>query len=112
MPTSSPCEHPEDLQHGHDARPDAIIDAVAQMGAAMSDPSRLRVLELLFDGRHCVSELAIETDSSMSAVSQRLKSLHQARLVLREREGKHIFYSLADDHIRDLLERLFAHAAE
>ena len=82
------------------------------MCAAMGDPSRLQLLELLWDGRHCVSELAQDTSDSMSAISQRLRILFNAGLVTRERSGKHVYYSLADDHVRELLNQLFLHASE
>ena len=61
---------------------------------------------------HCVSELAQDTGESMSAISQRLKILFNAKLISRQREGKHVFYHLADDHIRELLDQLFQHASE
>jgi ArsR family transcriptional regulator len=70
------------------------------------------MMELLFDGRHCVSELAEETGNSMSTVSQRLKILCQAGLVNRERDGKHIYYALADEHVFELLENAFEHTIE
>jgi ArsR family transcriptional regulator len=69
-------------------------------------------MELLFDGPHCVSELAQETEQSMSLISQRLKILYQAKLLKRERTGKHIYYSLSDAHIVELLRNAFDHAEE
>jgi ArsR family transcriptional regulator len=59
-----------------------------------------------------VSELAQETDQSMSLISQRLKILHQAKLVKKERTGKHIYYSLCDEHIVHLLQNAFDHVEE
>ncbi len=98
--------------HHHEARPDAVMDRAAALCAALGDTARLRLLELLLDDRHCVSELAEETGASMSAVSQRLKILAGAHLVRRTREGKHVFYALADDHVRHILNQVFDHAAE
>jgi len=69
-------------------------------------------MELLFDGPHCVSELAQETQQSMSLISQRLKILHHAKLVKRERTGKHIYYSVSDEHITQLLKNAFDHTEE
>ena len=106
------CRASEHALHTHEPRPVELIASASQMCAAMGDPLRLRLLELLWDGRHCVSELAQESGESMSAISQRLKILYNARLVSRERAGKHVFYSLADDHIRELLHQLFEHASE
>ena len=102
-------DHPP---HTHTPRSDAVLESAAAIGAALGDPSRLRLLELLLDGRHCVSELADETSASLSAVSQRLKVLAHARLVVRTRSGRHIYYALADDHVRHLLNELFDHASE
>lgn len=102
-------EHPA---HTHTLVGPEVLERAAAFCAAMGDPSRLRLLELLFDGRHCVSELAEETSASLSSVSQRLKLLSQARLVRRTREGKHVYYSLADDHVRRILQEVFAHADE
>ena len=102
-------EHPE---HSHQLRSDDIIEEAANMASALGDPKRLRLVELLFDGRHCVSELAAETDDSMPAISQRLKILHTARIVDRQRDGKHVYYFLADDHVRQIVDQLFLHSAE
>lgn len=95
--------------HEHELRSDALIARAAVVMSALGDPERLRLLELLHDGPHCVSELAEETGASMSTVSQRLKLLTHAALVTRERDGKHIYYALADDNIRHLLQEIFDH---
>jgi len=98
--------------HKHEPRSDRIINRTAEMFRALGDPSRLRLMELLFNDRHCVSELAEETGESMSTISQRLKILCQAGLVKRQRSGKHIYYSLADHHVFELLENAFEHTIE
>jgi ArsR family transcriptional regulator, lead/cadmium/zinc/bismuth-responsive transcriptional repressor len=105
------CGH-EHEAHEHELRPAGVVERAAAMASAMGDIRRLRLLELLFDGRHCVSELAEETGDSMSAISQRLKILHGARLVSRERDGKHVYYSLSDDHVRTIMGQLFLHSEE
>lgn len=74
----------------------------------MGDAERLRLLGILLEGAHCVSELTNETGDSMSLVSQRLKILADAGLVARRRAGKHVFYSLPDDHVRLMIENLFS----
>lgn len=93
-------------------RSDALIEETANLFNALGEISRLRLMEFLFDGPHCVSELAHETGQSMSLISQRLKILHQARLVNKERKGKHIYYSLSDEHIVHLLKNAFDHVDE
>ena len=92
--------------------PRPALERAAVIGAALGDPERLHLLELLLQGRHCVSELAAETGAAMPTVSQRLRILTQAHLVGRTREGRHIYYALADDHVRQLLRELFDHANE
>ena len=106
------CGGHEHEPHEHRLRGDEVIERAAVMAAAMGDSNRLRLLELLADGRHCVSELAEETGDSMPAISQRLKILHRARLIRRERDGKHVFYELIDDHVRQIVEQLFLHSEE
>lgn len=102
-------DHPP---HTHKPRTDAVIGRAAVLCSALSDGARLRLLELLVDGRHCVSELAEETGASLPAVSQRLKILASARLVQRSREGRHVHYTLADEHVSEILKQVFDHASE
>lgn len=107
--TCTPADHPE---HSHAALSDGQVERAARMGSALGEPGRLRLLALLLQGRHCVSELKEETGDSLSLVSHRLKVLTDAELLDRTREGKHVFYSLADDHVRNLVENLLSHADE
>ena len=109
-PTAADChDHPV---HTHDLVEEDVLHRAAELFSALGEPSRLRLLEHLHQGRHCVSELADETGASLSAVSQRLKVLTAARLVTRTREGRHVYYELADDHVRHILEEVYDHAAE
>ncbi len=98
--------------HTHHPRSEATILQTAAMFSALGDGARLRLIELLFDGEHCVSELAKEMEESLSTISQRLKVLHHAGLVAKRRQGRHIYYSLADEHVIELLRNAFAHASE
>ena len=102
-------DHPA---HTHTTRSEKVIQQTAALFRALGDPARLRLMELLFDGAHCVSELAQETSESMSLISQRLKILYQAGLVTRKRTGKHIYYALADEHVITLLDNAFKHIEE
>ena len=102
-------EHPV---HTHRPRSKKVVQQTAALFHALGDPARLRLMELLFDGAHCVSELAQETNESMSLISQRLKILYQANLVTKQRTGKHIYYALADEHVVTLLDNAFKHIEE
>ncbi len=84
----------------------------AQMCQAMGDPARLRILLWLAQREVCVSELVELEQAKLSSISARLQQLHAARLVARRRHAKHIFYSLADEHVRALLMNVLNHAAE
>lgn len=105
--------------HDHPTRPSTpLADAeVVARGAAilraMGDPERLRLLErLAVGGEHCVSELAELSGAGMSTVSQRLRSLRAERLVVGRRDGKHVYYAIADAHVGDLVRAALEHAAE
>lgn len=88
------------------------LEEAARMFQALSDPARLRPLMDLAAGERCVSELVHTQQAKLSSVSARLKVLHAARLVNRRRDAKHIYYSLADDHVLVLLRNVLAHSAE
>ena len=89
-----------------------VIDRAADLFAALGDPPRLRLLALLAQGPACVSDLAANEGQGMAAISQRLKFLRSASLVRRQRQGKHVMYSLADKHVVDLVSNVLAHAGE
>jgi len=82
------------------------------MFRALGDPARLQLVELLSEGERCVSDLAQRSCQEISTISQRLKVLRGERLIARRREGKHIFYFLADHHVVDLVRSALAHADE
>ena len=91
---------------------DGVLERAAAILRAAGDPGRLRLLELLRSGERCVTELAEFTGDSLSAVSARLRVLRTERLLTRRREGKHQYYSLADQHVVEVLQGVFDHAAE
>src|SRR5262245_12391212 len=91
---------------------DAALDRAEQFFQAMGDRGRLRLLELLAGREWCVSELVEAMGEKFSTVSQRLRILRTAGLVVRRRQGTHLFYCLADRHVVDLIENALAHADE
>ncbi len=88
------------------------VEAAAAMCQALSDPARMRLLLWLSQREMCVSELVAYEDAKLGSVSARLQMLHNARLVTRRREAKHVYYALADRHVHDLLSNILHHAAE
>lgn len=82
---------------------------LAELFTTMADPTRVRLLARLLAEELCVHELAAELEVSQSAVSHQLRLLRDRRLVETRRQGRHIYYRLADDHVRDLLTRAISH---
>jgi ArsR family transcriptional regulator, lead/cadmium/zinc/bismuth-responsive transcriptional repressor len=91
---------------------DEQLERAAAIFRAAGDLSRLRLLQRLSEGEWCVTELAEAAGVGLSTVSQQLRLLRAERIVSRRRAGKHIFYSLADAHVSDLIESAIEHAAE
>ena len=92
--------------------PDAAFVRAAALFRAAGDVARLRLLHQLERGESCVSELAAESGTKLSTLSQQLRLLYAERIVQRRREGKHVFYRLADDHVRELVKSALEHASE
>jgi DNA-binding transcriptional ArsR family regulator len=92
-------------------RPEAFARAAALFKAA-GDVSRLRLLHRLHEDEWCVGELADAEGTKVSTLSQQLRVLHAERIVKRRRAGKHIYYSLADDHVRDFIAAALDHVGE
>ena len=86
--------------------------ALAELFHQMADPTRLSLLQLLLDSEACVCDLSELVDVSVSAVSHQLRSLRTAGLVRGRREGRHVYYSLADDHVRILVSTGLEHIRE
>jgi ArsR family transcriptional regulator, lead/cadmium/zinc/bismuth-responsive transcriptional repressor len=88
------------------------LEAAAAMFDALSDTARLKTLMRLADKDLSVSEIATAEGEKMTTVSARLQILHAARLIGRQRKGKSVIYSIADDHVVTLIENAVAHAGE
>lgn len=97
--------------------PDPVTDTrglerAARLFAALGDAQRLRVLHLLLRGEMCVTAIVAALGDKFPTVSQRLRVLRSEGLVARRREKSHVYYSLADAHVRDLIANAVAHADE
>ena len=91
---------------------DEAYQRAAGFFRAAGDIARLKLLTRLGDGEWCVTELAQAAHVTLPTVSQQLRLLRSEGLVKRRRVAKHVYYALADDHIRDLLLCALDHAAE
>lgn len=76
---------------------------LAELFKIFGDSTRIRILFVLFEAEVCVCDLASVLNMTQSAISHQLKILKQNKLVKSRREGKSVFYSLADDHVRTVI---------
>ena len=77
---------------------------LAELFRAMGDTNRIRIIGLLLDHELCVHDIAVLLGMSQSAVSHQMKSLRQMRLVKSRKEGRHVYYTLDDDHVRQVFQ--------
>ena len=85
---------------------------LAELFKGFGDSTRIRILFVLFEAEVCVCDLAEVLHMTQSAVSHQLRILKQAKLVNARREGKSVFYSLADDHVRTIIAQGREHIEE
>lgn len=91
---------------------DERIYDLADLFKVFSDSTRIRILYLLLEGEKNVSDISDELSMNQSAVSHQLKTLKQSDLVKVRREGKAMFYSLADSHVESILKIGMEHILE
>lgn len=85
---------------------------VAELFKVFGDSTRVRILCALFESEMCVCDIAAVLNMTQSAISHQLRVLKQASLVKCRRDGKTIFYSLADSHIQTIFNQAFEHIME
>ena len=88
------------------------VDSIAELFKAFGDPTRVQILSNLLDRELCVNDIADAVALSQSAVSHQLRILKQMHLIKYRRDGKNILYSLADDHVKTILETGLEHILE
>lgn len=91
---------------------DEYLYDLADLFKTFGDSTRIKILYALFEGELCVGDLAAILQLSQPAISHQLKVLKDAKLVKFRREGKVIFYSLDDDHVRSILSIGMNHIEE
>ena len=105
--------HPEIIKAVAEKLPDIeLIYDVAELFKVFGDSTRVRILCALFEREMCVCDIAGVLEMTQSAISHQLRVLKQARLVKYRREGKTVYYSLADDHIQTIFDQAFEHIME
>ena len=92
--------------------PDETTYDLSDFFKLLGDSTRLRILFTIDREPLCVCDIAEALSMTKSAVSHQLKVLRQSDLVRFKREGKNVIYSLADDHVRDIIEKALEHINE
>ncbi|MDD6207086.1 MAG: metalloregulator ArsR/SmtB family transcription factor [Clostridiales bacterium] len=107
------CVHEDLLDVVKDVMPDEeeVYD-LAELFKAYGDSTRLRILFVLSKAEVCVCDLAQALNMTQSAISHQLKILKQSKLVSSRREGKSVFYSLADGHVSTIIAQGREHIEE
>lgn len=105
--------HGENVESAKKLMPseDELFD-LSEFFKVLGDSTRVRIVSALDASPLCVCDLAALLNMTKSAISHQLRSLRDANLVMAKREGKNVFYSLADEHICDIFETGLAHIRE
>ena len=105
--------HPDLLKIVNDTMPEETeLYDLAELFKVFGDSTRIRILFVLFEAEVCVCDLAAALSMTQSAISHQLRILKQNKLVKCRREGKSVFYSLADDHVRSIIAQGREHIEE
>ena len=89
-----------------------ILYDLAELFKVFGDSTRIKILYVLFESEMCVCDIAQLLNMNQSAISHQLRVLKQSKLVKYRRDGKTVFYSLADGHVRTILGQGMEHVAD
>ncbi|MGD2044532.1 MAG: metalloregulator ArsR/SmtB family transcription factor [Acidimicrobiia bacterium] len=102
-------------RHGHGPLPDDLLDedsanVLAERFKLLADPGRLRIIDVLIAaGEVCVSDIASAVGATESGTSHQLRQLRLAGLVRSRKQGREVFYRVADSHVRLLIDVAVEH---
>lgn len=91
---------------------DDLIFEMAEIFKVFGDSTRMKIISALLEDELCVGDIAIITNSTPSAISHQLRVLKQAKLVKFRKEGKIVYYSLDDEHVKEIYEKGREHVEE
>ena len=89
-----------------------VLEDLGEFFKVFTDPTRLKILYALGAGELCVFDLSVSAGASVSSVSHHLAALKRVRLVKGRREGRIIYYSLDDDHVKSIIKYARDHLGE
>ena len=105
--------HTDIVDHLREEAPaEEKINDLAELFKVFGDSTRIRILYVLFSEEVCVCDIAEILGMTQSAISHQLSILRSAKLVKTRREGKSVFYSLADTHVRTIIAQGMEHVSE
>lgn len=105
--------HDDIVERMNETMPDETeLYDLAELFKVFGDLTRIRILFVLFNAEICVCDIAETLGMTQSAISHQLRILKQSKLVKSRREGKSIFYSLADDHVKTIIAQGREHIEE
>ena len=105
--------HEDIVKQVQDKQPDdEYLYELADLFKVFGDTTRIKILYALFESELCVGDIALVLGMSQSAVSHQLRVLKDSKLIKFRREGKVIFYSLDDDHVRTIMSMGMEHVEE
>ena len=105
--------HEDIIAKVNETMPDEeILYDLAELFKIFGDSTRIKILYVLFEAEMCVCDIAQLLNMTQSAISHQLRALKQSKLVKYRREGKTVFYSLADGHVRTILDQGMEHISE
>ena len=90
---------------------DTLYD-LTELFRIFADSTRIRILYVLLESEMCVCDIAVLLGMTQSAISHQLRALKNARLVKSRRDGKTVFYSLTDDHVKTIIDQGLEHVSE
>ena len=89
-----------------------ILYDMAEFFKVFGDTTRIKIISALFESEMCVCDLSATLNMTQSAISHQLRVLKQANLVKFRREGKVVYYTLSDDHVKDIFDQGLVHVQE
>jgi len=105
--------HEHVIKHVKQQMPDEeVLANVADLFKVLGDKTRTRILQALVQSEMCVCDLAYLLGMTQSSISHQLRVLKQAKLVKNRKDGKVVYYSIADDHVMQIFNQAFEHVIE
>ena len=107
------CTHEDVVKKVQQEMPDEdTLYDLSELFRIFGDSTRIRILYVLFEAEMCVCDIAQLLGMTQSAISHQLRALKNARLVKARRDGKTVFYSLDDDHVKTIIDQGIEHVKE